>query len=250
MEYVLLSKTNCMVSRTALSTDSLENYPLEDGVALMRKAYDGGVNFYHSSSQHKEILGYAFHGMRKEVFISIESLASDSLTLQQEIIATLDSLNSSYIDVFSVQNNNFVPKKDSTDGLYTALLAAKADENVKSIGFSTKKFDLAKEALESKLYDVIFLETSIKSLDIKETINFIKNCKNNDIGLVINYEIPVSEELEFPLVFGFLRKSENLIPMWKIKNQEDLQQVLYFESNPPEFTDKDLEEIEKKQDSN
>ena len=65
-----------------------------------------------------------------------------------------------------------------------------------------------------------------------------------------NYEIPVSEELEFPLVFGFLRKSENLIPMWKIKNQEDLQQVLYFESNPPEFTDKDLEEIEKKQDSN
>jgi len=52
------------------------------------------------------------------------------------------------------------------------------------------------------------------------------------------------------LIFGFLHKSENIIPMWNIENQEELQQILFFESNPPEFTDKDLEEIEKKQDSN
>lgn len=253
MEYVLLSNTNCMVSRTALSIDSLENYPTEEGVSLIRKAYEGGINFYQISNDNKhlkEILGYSFYGMRKEVFIAVASCALDTISLQQEIISTLDTLNSTYIDIFSLHNDNFVPTKNTKDGLYTALLSAKADENIKSIGFSTSKLKLAEEALQSKLYNVIFLEFPLENSKLQDIINFFEKCKKQEVGLIIKHKTPISEEVDFSLIFGFLRKSENLIPMWKIKNQEDLQQVLYFESNPPEFTDKDLEEIEKKQDSN
>ena len=61
--------------------------------------------------------------------------------------------------------------------------------------------------------------------------------------LVKIIEADLSEEIEYPLIFGFLRKFENLISMWKIKNQEDLQQVFYFEANPPQITENVIEEI-------
>ena len=235
-----------MVSRTALSIDSLENYPTEEGVSLIRKAYEGGVNFYQISDNNKhlkELLGYSFYGMRKEIFIAVASCALDTISLQQEIISTLDTLNSTYIDIFSLHNDNFVPKKDTKDGLYLSLLSAKADENIKSIGFSTSKLELAKEALESKLYDVIFFDFSLENSKIQEINNFFEECKKQEIGLIIKYKKPISEEVNFSLLFGFLRKSENIIPMWKIKNQEDLQQVLYFEANPPQITENVIEEI-------
>lgn len=246
MEYLLLSNTNCMISRTALSTDSLTSYPTEEGVSLIRKAYEGGINFYHISNGNthlKEILGYAFYGMRKEIFISISSSVSDNISLQQEIITSLDITNSSYIDIFSIHNDSFVPKKDTKDGLYTTLLSAKADENVKSIGFSTSNIDLAQEALESSLYDIIIFDYALGKLSVEKLQNFIEECKKRDIGLIINYTTPISNETDFPLIFGFLRKSENLIPMWKIENQEDLQKILYFEGNPPLLSENYLDEL-------
>jgi aryl-alcohol dehydrogenase-like predicted oxidoreductase len=94
-----------MVSHSAFSIDSLKDINTEEGVSILRKAYESGINFYHTSNEalkQKEMLGYAFYGMRKEVFFSISSSASDSISLQQQIIQTLDSLNSNYIDIFSI----------------------------------------------------------------------------------------------------------------------------------------------------
>lgn len=246
MEYVLLSNTNCMVSRTALSATSLKDSKTEDVVALLRKAYEGGINFYHTSEDNavlKSSLGYAFYGMRKEVFISVSSSSKDTIEVQNQIIETLDALNSSYIDIFSIHKDDFVPKKHTNDGLYLALLSAKADDNIKSIGFSTSNLELAKEALDSKLYDVIILQYALGKTPTETEIQFFEECKKQETGLIINYEKLVSEEIEYPLIFGFLRKFENLISMWKIKNQEDLQQVFYFEANPPQITENVIEEI-------
>jgi diketogulonate reductase-like aldo/keto reductase len=242
-----------MVSRTAFSTDSLEKLPIEEGVSLIRKAYDIGVNFYHianESVKSKETLGYAFHGMRKEIFISVASSALENISLQQEIITTLDSLNSSYIDIFSIHNNSFVPKKNTLDGLYTTLLSAKADENIKAIGFSTNNLDLANEALESELYDLIILNVSLDNLIAQDVIKFSDSCRKKETSLIVNYNTPISEEPNLSLIFGFLRKSENIIPLWNITNQNNLQTLINFEANLPQFSEEDLEKLNRKQDSN
>ena len=135
---------------------------------------------------------------------------------------------------------------ETHDGLYPTLLSAKADENIKAIGFSTSKLDLAKEALETKLYDVIFLEYSIGDSPLENDIAFFEECKKQEIGLIINYKTPVSYEIDFSLIFGFLRKHENLVPKKKKKNQEDLQQLLYVEAKPPQLDENYLEELVKK----
>ena len=246
MEYVLLSNANCMVSRTALSVNSLTDSKTEDIVMLLRKAYESGINFYHTAENDtilKSSLGYAFYGMRKEVFISVSSTSKDTIEVQNQIIETLDALNSSYIDIFSIHNNDFVPTKETKDGLYMVLRSAKADDNIKSIGFSTSNLELAKEALDSKLYDVIIYQYVLGDTPTEAEIEFFEKCKNHEIGLIINYATPISEEVEFPLIFGFLRKFENLVSIWKINNQEDLQQVSYFETKPPQITEKVIDEI-------
>ena len=38
--------------------------------------------------------------------------------------------------------------------------------------------------------------------------------------------------------------------MWNIENQEELQQILFFESNPPQIDEKFLEEIENLKEEN
>jgi predicted aldo/keto reductase-like oxidoreductase len=243
-----------MVSHSAFSIDSLKDINTEEGVSILRKAYESGINFYHTSNEalkQKEMLGYAFYGMRKEVFFSISSSASDSISLQQQIIQTLDSLNSNYIDIFSIHNNNFVPKKGSIDGLYTALLSARADENIKHIGFSTSNLDLAKEALASDFYDVIVLEYDFSQQKLtKNDFEFIEAAQNHQKGIIINFNHFIYNHNNFSLIFGFLHKSENIIPMWNIENQEELQQILFFESKPPQVDEKFLEEIENLKEEN
>lgn len=249
MEYTLLGKTDLMTSRIAFSTVATDELSKEESVTLLRNAYESGINLFEadcSQNQVLEILGYAFFGMRKEVFISCKSTAQDQLQLQSDLIKSLDALNSNYVDILTIHNDIFVPSNKSNDGLFNALRLTKADGNAKLLGFSTHNIQLAKEALLLGCYDVITLSYELSLIQNDETeAAFFKDFINSDKALILRCAKENNIKVNVPILFGHLHTFENVIQLWPLKTNEDLQQILYFEKKPPEIDEKFLEELNK-----
>ena len=69
LEYIRLGKTNLLISRVAFGamrlTDSVGD---DNAAAIVRKAYDAGINFFDTSRKYPEsekLLGDALYDIRK-----------------------------------------------------------------------------------------------------------------------------------------------------------------------------------------
>lgn len=245
MEYVSLGKTNLMVSRSGFGALPIQRVSdNEEAVKIIRSAYEGGVNFFDTARAYSDSetkLGLAFIGMRKDVFIATKTAATTGIDLQKDLAASLEALQTSYIDIYQLHNPSFVPLPGGQDGLYDALLAAKADGVIRHIGFTNHSLSLAKEALNSGLYDTIQFPFSL--LATEEEIAFVKECEKKDVGFIAMKALCGGLLTNIPLAFGFLRQFENVVPIWGMQKYEEVQQILYFEQNPPLIDSKFKEEL-------
>ena len=46
-----------------------------------------------------------------------------------------------------------------------------------------------------------------------------------------------------PLAYGFIRQFENVVPLWGIRTEEELNQILYFEAHPPVVDEQFFKEV-------
>ncbi len=246
MEYVGLGKTNLLVSRTAMEVRALKDMTDEEAtVALLRSAYEGGINFFDTCRSYgdaEEKLGYAFYGMRKDVRIASRTLGTSSMEVHRDIAASLEAVKTDYFDVYLLEGTDFVPGPGSSDGMYDAVSVAKADGIVHHIGFSTRSAALAVEAVESQLYEV--LRFPFHMLCKEESLALLTLCEKNDVGVIACEPLADGIITSMPLAFGFLRQYENLAPVWNIRNEESLQQILYFEGHPPVIDQQFHDEID------
>jgi len=235
MEYVGLGKTDLLVSRTALEIRSLKDESdAEKAISLIRSAYEGGINFFDTCRGYgdaEEKLGYAFYGMRKDVRIASRTLGTSSMEVHRDLAASLEAIKTDYFDIYLLEGTDFVPGPGSSDGMYDALSIARADGIVRHIGFSTHSLELAKEAVESNLYEVIRFPFHMLCRD--EALELITLCEKNEIGIIACEPLADGIITSVPLAFGFLRQYESVAPIWNVADDESLQQILYFESHPP-----------------
>ena len=243
MEYVTLGRTNLMVSRSALGTRLLQDIS-DDGFAeIIDTAYNSGINFFDTSSSYSDVelkLGQAIYSKRKEIIISSGTKACLGKDATLDLELSLEKLNTDYINIYHITNDEYLPIPGSDDGLYNEMLKARRDGKIQFIGFTTHKLDLAQEALSSGLYDVIRYPLNIFSTE--EEMALIKQAEQSDIGIVAIKTLNSGKIQNIPLAFGFLRQYENVIPLWGTRLPEELQQILYFESHPPVIDDKFKEE--------
>jgi len=159
MEYVQLGSTGMMVSRTgfgALPIQRIADY--EEAARLVRAAYDGGVNFFDTArmySDSEEKMGLAFSEIRRDVMLATKTGARTAADLREHLETSLRNLQTDYVDLYQLHNPSFVPVPGGEDGLYDALLEAKAAGKIRHIGITNHSRVLATEALESGLYETV-----------------------------------------------------------------------------------------------
>ena len=247
MEYVTLGRTNLMVSRSALGTRLLQDIS-DDGFAeIIDTAYNSGINFFDTSSSYSDVelkLGQAIYSKRKEIIISSGTKACLGKDATLDLELSLEKLNTDYINIYHITNDEYLPIPGSDDGLYNEMLKARRDGKIQFIGFTTHKLALAQEALSSGLYDVIRYPLNIFSTE--EEMALIKQAEQSDIGIVAIKTLNSGKIQNIPLAFGFLRQYESLVSVWGAKNIDDITKLLYFESNPPKVDEQfkiELEEL-------
>ncbi len=254
MEYVALGKSGLLVSKTAFGAMSLDCKEInafgdkadELVCAFVRQAYEAGINFFDTSRLtpvSEQRLGSALKGIRSSIILATKSMAADVKTLYKDLNDSLKALETEHLDLFQLENSNFVPKKDSPDGLYNALLTMKQDGKINHIGFVTEDLDTARKAIESGLYETV--QFPFNMIYTNAASDLVRLCADKDIGCIAMQPLNGGFVRDIPLAVGFFTQYENAVPVWGVHTSDELQQIIYFANNPPVIDEKFLSDIEK-----
>ena len=236
MEKIRFGKTDLTVSRTGFGGIPIQRISDEEAVAFLHRAYDGGITLYdtarvYSDSEHK--MGLAFGDMRKDVIICTKTMSTTRDAMFKDLETSLNNLRTDYIDVYQLHAPKFVPKQG--DEMYETLLEMKAQGMVKHIGITNHVLAFAKEAVESDLYET--LQFPLSPLSTPDEFALSDMCKEHDMGLLGMKALCGGIITKAITSFVTLRPYENLVPIWGMQANHELDEILGYENNPPEMTD-------------
>jgi len=238
MEKIRLGKTNLMVSRSGFGAIPIQRISDEDSTALLRAAFEGGVNYYdtargYTTSEHK--IALALGNVREKIIIATKSGAQTGGQLEENLETSLSELGTDYIDVYQFHNPSFVPKPGELNGLYDAALKAKASGKIRHIGVTSHRLDIAVEMVKSGLFET--MQFPMSSLASDEEIELVELCKIHDVGFIAMKGLAGGLITNAKSTFAFIRGFDNVIPIWGMQYMKELEEFLSYEKTPPVLND-------------
>ena len=158
MDMVTLGRTGITVNKNGFGALPIQRISQEDAVFLARKAYKAGIRFFDTARAYTDSevkLGEAFDGIRSEVYIATKTAAQNVEEFWKDLHTSLNNLRTDYVDLYQFHNPSFCPKPCDGSGLYEAALEAKGKGMIRHIGITNHRLSVAKEAIESGLYETL-----------------------------------------------------------------------------------------------
>lgn len=237
MQTVTLGKTGITTNKNGFGALPIQRISDEEAVSLLRRAYEGGVTFfdtarYYSDSEHK--LGLAFHGMRDKIFIASKTGATTPEGLRKELETTLTNLQTDYLDIYQFHNPSFCPKPGDGTGLYECMLQMKEEGKIRHIGITNHRLNIANEAVESGLYET--LQFPFCYLASTEDLALREKCGEAGMGFIAMKALSGGLITNSAAAYAFEAQFENVLPIWGVQRQSELDEFLSYIENPPAMT--------------
>ena len=105
MKTVTLGTTGITTPQNAFGALPLQRCTEEDAIALLRKAYEGGMTFFDTAraySNSEERVGKAFEGMRDKVWIATKTQAKTPEDFWADLETSLSLLKTDHIDIYQL----------------------------------------------------------------------------------------------------------------------------------------------------
>ena len=234
MRTIRLGSTNLQVSGVSFGALPIQRIPLDEAVRILRRALDAGVNFYDTARAYTDSeakVGAAFGGMRDKIILATKSKSDTGEAVTKDIETSLSLLKTDYIDVFQIHNPAAVPLPDDGTGCYEAMLTAKKAGKIRYIALTNHRFERIVQAAESGLYEVLQYPFSL--LSSEKEMDFVRRCNDLDIGFIAMKALSGGLVRHIPAAYSFMRRFENVVPIWGIQKMEELEEFLALEVNPP-----------------
>ena len=248
MDYIALGKSNLLVSRTAFGASSLSKIDdAADVEHLVSMSYESGVNLYNVSraaSESEVRLGKAIKPYRKDVFVATTTRARSISDLKADLHASLSSLNVDYIDLFQIERNDTIPEKGGEDGIVDELIDLRREGLINHFGIVTESMDVADRVVRSNSgWET--LQYPFNMLCDSSVEKLTEQCAQKDIGFIAMRPLCGGILTNIPLAVGYLQQFESVSAAWGARSKEEMQQILYFATNPPVIDEQFIQEIEK-----
>lgn len=235
---VTLGKTGITVEKNAFGALPIQRITKEEAVALLRKAYASGVTFFDTARYYtdsEEKLGEAFEGMRDKVIIATKTGASNAEAFWRELHTSLENLRTDYVDIYQFHNPPFCPKPGDGSGLYEAMAEAKKQGKVRHIGITNHRLSVAHEAVESGLYET--LQFPFSYLATEKDMELVEKCKEAGMGFIAMKALSGGLITNSAAAYAFLAQYENVLPIWGVQRELELDEFLSYIDNPPEMSE-------------
>ena len=246
MATVTLGKTGITVEKNSFGALPIQRISKEEAVKLLRKAYEHGITFFDTAryySDSEEKVGAAFAGMREKVYIATKTGAQNAEQFWQELHTSLEKLQTDYIDIYQFHNPAFCPKPGDGTGLYEAALEAKEKGIIRHIGITNHRLNVAHEAVESGLYET--LQFPFCYLATEKDIELVQACERAGMGFIAMKALSGGLITNSAAAYAYLAQYENVLPIWGVQREAELDEFLSYIDNPPVMTTEIQAEIEK-----
>ena len=238
MEMVRLGKTEITVPKNGFGALPVQRVSLEDGVKLLRNAYEGDFRFFDTAraySDSEEKLGEALADVREHIFLATKTMAKDGEAFQRDLDASLKLLKTDYIDIYQFHNPSFCPKPGDGSGLYEAMEEAKRQGVVRHIGITNHRIHVAREAIESGLYETLQFPFCYLATD--KDLELVEMCKEADMGFIAMKALSGGLITNSAAAYAYLAQYDNVLPIWGVQRQSELEEFLRYMDEPPALTE-------------
>ena len=162
MKTITLGTTGITVPQNAFGALPIQRVNMETAVQILHRAYEGGMRFFDTAraySDSEEKLGNAFEDLfktrRGEIYIATKTQAKTPEEFRKQLDTSLKLLKTDYIDIYQFHCADTCWKPGDGTGMYECMLEAKAAGKIRHIGITAHKLGVAKEAIESGLYETL-----------------------------------------------------------------------------------------------
>lgn len=239
MRNVTLGKTRITVPQNAFGALPIQRDSLELSVKLLRRAYDGGMRFFDTARAYSDSeikLGEAFSGYvkREDIYIATKTQAKTPADMLRELETSLKNLRTDYIDLYQLHCVNKCYRPDDGTGMYEALLDAKAQGKIRHIGITAHKIGIAEEIVDSELYET--LQFPFSYLASERDVKLVTACRDKNIGFIAMKGLSGGLINNAHAAFAFIAQFDNVLPIWGIQHESELEEWLSFMENTPSMT--------------
>lgn len=248
MEKITLGRTGITVNKNGFGALPIQRVDMETAKIILRKAYDNGINFFDSARSYSDSelkLGEALSDVREKIYIATKTPSKTVEGFWEDLEKSLECLKTDYIDIFQFHNPSFCPKPNDGSGLYEAMLEAKAKGKIKFIGLTNHRLDIAKEAVESGLYDTVQFPFSYLASSADEEL--VRLCEKHNVGFICMKALSGGLITRSDVAYAYIAQFKNALPIWGIQKESELDEFLSYQDNPPQMTDEIKTLIEKEQ---
>ena len=238
MHTVTLGKTGITVSKNGFGALPIQRVSKETAVKMARKAYQAGITYFDTArwyTDSEEKLGEAFDGIREKVYIATKTGASTAEAFWKDLETSLHNLRTDYIDVYQFHNPPVCPKPGDGSGLYEAMLEAKAQGKVRHIGITNHRLAVAQEAITSGLYET--LQFPFCYLSGEQELELVYQCREADLGFIAMKALSGGLITNSAAAYAFLAQYENVLPIWGVQRETELDEFISYMEQPPAMTD-------------
>lgn len=235
---VTLGRTGLTVNKNGFGALPIQRISRDEAAYLLQKALDGGINFFDTARAYtdsEEKIGYALSARRGQFILATKTMASDSAGFWNDLHTSLKTLNTDCIDLYQLHNPDFCPKPGDSSGLYDAMEQARAQGKIRFLGITNHRLAVAKEAAASGLYDT--LQFPFSYLATPEEIALVKSCKTQNMGFISMKALSGGLIVNSAAAYAFQAQYDNVVPIWGIQRERELDEFLSYIHNPPQLTD-------------
>ena len=248
MELVVLGKTGLTVNKNGFGALPVQRVSKKQAVYLLQKAFYNGINYFDTArvySDSEEKLGAAFEYTRERIVISTKTAAQDAAGMRRDLEESLRRLKTDYIDIYQFHNPAFCPKPGDGSGLYEEALKAKEEGKIRHIGITNHRLAVAKEAIESGLYETLQFPFSYLASD--KDLEVVRQCGEAGMGFIAMKGLAGGLIHNSACAYAYMAQPQfaHVAPIWGIQRESELDEFLSYQECPLQLDDLMRAEIEK-----
>ena len=248
MKQITLGTTGITVLQNAFGALPVQRVDMENAVKILRRAFEGGMTFFDTAraySDSEEKLGNAFAGIRGEIYIASKTMARTPEEVEKQLDLSLKQLQTDYIDIYQFHCVDVCYRPGDGTGMYECMQKAKEQGKIRHIGVTAHKMDVAKECIESGLYET--LQYPLSYLSAEKELELVELCRENNMGFIAMKGLAGGLLTNSRAASAFMSQFDHVLPIWGVQREKELDEFLSYIACPPAMTDEIKTIIEKDQ---
>ena len=248
MKMITLGTTGITVPQNAFGALPVQRVNMDTAVQILRRAYEGGMRFFDTAraySDSEEKLGHAFEGMRDKIFIASKTMGRTPKDFKEQLDTSLRLLKTDYLDIYQFHCVDQCYRPGDGTGMYECMLEAKEQGKIRHIGVTSHKLDVAKECIESGLYET--LQFPFSYISTEKELELVRMCKEHNMGFIAMKGLAGGLINNSRAAFAFMTQFDHVLPIWGIQKEKELEEWLSYMAETPTMNEELTAYIEKEQ---